>query len=101
LIAPGLGQVAVGHWRRGAIWYGGIWLVFVLALVSILARQAWLLWALCGLLVVGQLLAAVDTLRLPRARPLPRARRLVLLFVTLLGLHQTWSLLSQLDPIRG
>lgn len=95
LLAPGLGHVAVGHWRRGAIWYGGIWLVFVLALGSILARQAWLLWALCVLLVVGQLLAALDTLRLPRVQPLPRARRLVLLFVALLGLHGMWSLLSR------
>ena len=95
LLAPGLGHVAVGHWRRGVIWYGGIWSVFVLALGSVLARQAWLMWALCGLLVVGQLLAALDTLRLRRARPLPRARRLVLLFVALLGLHGMWSWLSR------
>lgn len=78
LFAPGLGQVAVGRWRRGAIWYAAIWLGFVLTLVSVLVRLPWLMAVLGLLLVAGQLLCALDTLRLPRNQPLPRARWLLL-----------------------
>jgi signal peptidase I len=77
------------------MWYGAIWLGFVLAVGSAVARQAWLMGALCVLLVVAQLLAALDTLRLSRPQPLPRARWVILLFVGLLGLQQLWSAVSR------
>jgi signal peptidase I len=73
ILLTGLGHISIGHARRGAGWFG---LVFVAAAGAYLAAglgKPWLWWSGLAILIALHFISAFDTLRLARAEVLPGA----------------------------
>lgn len=78
LLSAGLGHVAIGYWRRAIFWYGIFVCISTVPFLCILLAAPWAMWAGIVLVWILAIVATVDVVRLPRCRPLPRPRLVVL-----------------------
>jgi signal peptidase I len=91
LDAPGLGQMAIGHWRRGILWFGGAMTLAVVGVVCILAGKPGLLWPILAASIAFRIASMVDTLRLERPAVLPGARGIALIVLGVLVSHEVMA----------
>jgi signal peptidase I len=92
LVGPGLGHIAKGRWRRGAVWHL-LYYAFVAAAFALGGfGRPWPMWLALACAVVVQLVVVpVDAFRVPAAAALPRVRIVVLV---LLGSAVFWNILT-------
>jgi signal peptidase I len=91
LMTAGLGQMAIGHWRRGAFWYAVVLSLAVGMVVTSALTLPRAMWALFALAVTAQIAAVVDTFRLSRPAVLPGAGAILLI---LLGFGVYYEILA-------
>jgi signal peptidase I len=89
LIEPGAGQVAVGNYRRGLLWFV-LHCAAVLAVTLGLLASAIAFWLLFAVAQLIRLASALDVIRLPAADParLPSWRKTALLWIALMATGQ-------------
>jgi hypothetical protein len=71
LHTPGIGQMAIGHWRRGAVFLGAALVAWGAAIAGIITGHLFAFWIVVALGMANHLASMVDTFFLdPLGRPL-------------------------------
>jgi signal peptidase I len=90
LVATGAGHVAIGHTRRGLIWFIAELIGVVVAMLGTLINIH-LLWVAAAWLLALRVTALFDVLGRPAAPSLPRWGRVVLIWIALIAGNQLVS----------
>jgi hypothetical protein len=81
LDTPGIGQMAIGHWRRGAVFLGAALVAWGAAIAGIITGHLFAFWIVFALGMANHLASMVDTFFLDRPAELPSGKTVAILVV--------------------